>query len=79
MPKWYSYALGSTIGLNRLLLMAKFLQPQMNFDDSSMEDVVNRQKYLMCNPRHMFSLLDEYSNLNETLAQMKYCCFKIKF
>jgi hypothetical protein len=71
MPRWYSYALGSTVGLNRLLLMAKFLNPQMSVDDVSNEDVANRQKYLMCNPRHMFSLLDEFSNLNETLAQMK--------
>jgi hypothetical protein len=25
----------------------------------------------MCNPKHLFSLVDEYMNLNETLVQMK--------
>ena len=29
------------------------------------------QKHLMCNPNHMFSMVDEYMNINETMAQMK--------
>lgn len=26
----------------------------------------------MCSPKHLFSLVDEFVNLNETIAQMKY-------
>ncbi len=68
VPKWYSYSLGSAIGLNRLLMMTGLLKPQVTFID---ETTFNRQKHLMCNPTHMFSRIDELMNLNETLAQMK--------
>ena len=70
MPKYYSYALGSVVGLNRLLLMANLIEPQIHSNQLK-EDVLNRQKHLMCNPKHLFSQIDEMMNLNETLAQMK--------
>lgn len=69
LPKYYGYALGSTAGVNRMLLMTRFIQAQIN--QASDENVLSRQKYLMCNPKHMYSLVDELANLNETLAQMK--------
>jgi len=71
VPKYYSYALGSVIGLNRLLLMANLIEPQINSNQLK-EEITSRQKHLMCNPRHLFSLVDEFMNLNETIAQMKY-------
>ena len=71
LPKWYSYAIGSTVGLNRILLMTKFMQPQIKEESCTFEQISSRQKHLMCNPKHMFSLVDELSNLNETLSQMK--------
>ena len=64
----YSYSIGSAIGLNRLLMMTGLLKPQVKFTD---EITLNRQKHLMSNPTHMFSRIDEFVNLNETLAQMK--------
>ena len=70
IPKYYSYAIGSVIGLNRFLLMANLIEPQINSNHLN-EDATNRQKHLMCNPRHLFSLVDEYMNMNETIAQMK--------
>ena len=42
VPKFYSYALGSAVGLNRFLMLANLIQPQMNVSQSS-EDVTNRQ------------------------------------
>lgn len=68
LPRWYSYSLGSAIGLNRVLMMLGLIQPQIDFNDV---DNLNRQKHLICNPTHMFSLTDEFVNLNETMAQMK--------
>ena len=70
IPKYYSYAIGSVIGLNRFLLMANLIEPQINSNHLN-QDATNRQKHLMCNPRHLFSLVDEYMNMNETIAQMK--------
>merc|ERR1712127_793147 len=37
---------------------------------SSQEVLKARQKHLMCNPKHLFSLTDELTNLNETFSQM---------
>lgn len=42
VPKWYSYAIGSVIGLNRFLLMANLLKPQISFDGLA-ENITNRQ------------------------------------
>ncbi len=64
----YSYSLGSAVGFNRIMMMTGLLKPQLPFKN---EDTMNRQKHLMCNPTHMFSRLDEFFNLNETMAQMK--------
>jgi hypothetical protein len=50
--------------------MANLIEPQINSNHLN-EDATNRQKHLMCNPRHLFSLVDEYMNMNETIAQMK--------
>lgn len=71
VPKWYSYAIGSAVGLNRLLLMANIIKPQVNSEKLN-EEIVNRQKHLMSNPKHLFSVVDEFFNLNETIAQMKF-------
>lgn len=42
VPKWYSYAIGSLIGLNRFLIMANVLKPQIN-NDKLPQDIINRQ------------------------------------
>ena len=42
VPKWYSYAIGSVVGLNRFLIMANILQPQINSDNLK-EEISNRQ------------------------------------
>lgn len=68
VPRYYSYALGSVVGLNRFLLMANLIEPQL---DQHNQNISYRQKHLMSNPKHLFSLVDEFMNLNETLAQMK--------
>ena len=42
VPKWYSMALGSAVGLNRLFLMANFIEPQLNWDELD-EQTLSRQ------------------------------------
>jgi hypothetical protein len=42
VPKWYSYALGSAVGINRILLMVNMIKPQMSSDKLT-DDVLNRQ------------------------------------
>lgn len=42
VPKWYSYAIGSIIGLNRFLIMSNFLKLQINTENLS-ESISSRQ------------------------------------
>ena len=42
VPKWYSMALGSAVGLNRLFLMANFIEPQLNWNELD-EQTMSRQ------------------------------------
>ena len=41
MPKWYSYAIGSAVGVNRMLMMLGLIKPQLNeqTDDISVRQV----------------------------------------
>ena len=40
MSKYYGYALGSAVGLNRILMMFNLIKPQISFDE---EELYNRQ------------------------------------
>jgi hypothetical protein len=42
LPKWQNYAFGSVFGLNRLLMMAKIIEPQLNSNVLN-ETILNRQ------------------------------------
>jgi pimeloyl-ACP methyl ester carboxylesterase len=70
IPSWYGYALGSVLGINRLLMTTGLLKPQLNSIQLD-NDITNRQKHLMSSPKHLFSVIDELSGLNDTLKQMK--------
>jgi hypothetical protein len=46
LPKWNSLAIGSIVGLNRILLMLGFIKPQISLENVS-EDILNRQVCLI--------------------------------
>jgi hypothetical protein len=42
LPKWQNYAFGSVIGLNRLLMVANIIEPQLGSNGLN-ETILNRQ------------------------------------
>ncbi|XP_067665448.1 uncharacterized protein [Haliotis asinina] len=70
IPTYQSFQLGAALGLTRLALMVGILKHPL----AGMElpaEVEMRQKYLLCNPRHLSSVVDEHHFINETFSQIK--------
>ncbi|XP_059154386.1 uncharacterized protein LOC131939877 [Physella acuta] len=69
-PTYQSLQLGAALGITRLgLLLGVLKQPITG--ESIPEDVILRQKYLLCHPRHLSSVVDEHHFINETFSQMR--------
>ncbi|GFR77914.1 alpha/beta hydrolase domain-containing protein 14A, partial [Elysia marginata] len=69
-PTYQSLQLGAALGITRLgLLVGALQQPIMG--EEIPEEVVLRQKYLLCHPRHLSSVVDEHYFINETFSQMR--------
>jgi len=69
-PTYQTLQLGAAMGYNRLgLLMGAVNQPITGKHVA--QDVVTRQKYLLCHPRHLSSVVDEHYFVNETLSQLR--------
>ncbi|KAF0305215.1 F-box/WD repeat-containing protein 2 [Amphibalanus amphitrite] len=59
-------------GLTRLMLMFGLMEaPLSEAAELLGEEAVNRQKHLMCHPRHASTVVDEHHFLNETAAQLR--------
>ncbi|GFO01750.1 alpha/beta hydrolase domain-containing protein 14a [Plakobranchus ocellatus] len=69
-PTYQSLQLGAALGINRLGLLVGALQVPILGDDVP-ENVILRQKYLLCHPRHLSSVVDEHHFINETFSQMR--------
>ncbi|KAK3761446.1 hypothetical protein RRG08_045145, partial [Elysia crispata] len=69
-PTYQSLQLGAALGITRLGLLVGALQQPITGDDVP-QDVVLRQKYLLCHPRHLSSVVDEHHFINETFSQMR--------
>ncbi|XP_075897052.1 uncharacterized protein LOC142898152 [Nelusetta ayraudi] len=75
---WYSKVLPSlqakqfsaATGLSRLLLILGVIEPTIKGENVS-EEVIQRQKYLLSNPAHQSSAVDEHYFLNESAAQVR--------
>ncbi|XP_051575352.1 uncharacterized protein si:dkey-122a22.2 [Myxocyprinus asiaticus] len=75
---WYSHLVPSlqmmqfsaAAGLSRLLIILGVLQPVIQGDDIS-EELLQRQKYLLCNPAHQSAAVDEHFFLNESASQVR--------
>ncbi|KAM4580084.1 uncharacterized protein PAE49_005097 [Odontesthes bonariensis] len=57
-------------GLSRLLIIMGAIEPTIKGDDVS-EEVIQRQKYLLSNPAHQSSAVDEHYFTNESAAQVR--------
>ncbi|BFZ11105.1 hypothetical protein BsWGS_14144 [Bradybaena similaris] len=69
-PTYQTLQLGAALGITRLgLLVGALKQPITG--ESIPEEVVLRQKYLLCHPRHLSSVVDEHHFINETFSQMR--------
>ncbi|XP_051879450.1 uncharacterized protein si:dkey-122a22.2 isoform X2 [Pristis pectinata] len=60
----------AAIGLNRMLLIAGLLQPAITGENISTEFVM-RQKYLLSNPAHLSTAVDEHFFINESTSQVR--------
>ncbi|XP_069776389.1 uncharacterized protein [Narcine bancroftii] len=60
----------AAIGLNRMLLITGLLQPSITGDNVS-EEFVMRQKYLLSNPAHLSTAVDEHFFINESISQVR--------
>ncbi|CAG5128197.1 unnamed protein product [Candidula unifasciata] len=69
-PTYQTLQLGAALGITRLgLLVGALKQPIIG--ESVPDEVVLRQKYLLCHPRHLSSVVDEHYFINETFSQMR--------
>jgi pimeloyl-ACP methyl ester carboxylesterase len=72
IPSFQAMQLAAAVGLARLALLIGWLdQPMSNAAIELPIDVVRRQKHLLCNPRHLSSVVDEHFFINESFSQMK--------
>ncbi|XP_072105988.1 uncharacterized protein [Mobula birostris] len=60
----------AAIGLNRMLLITGLLQPAITGENISSEFVM-RQKYLLSNPAHLSTAVDEHFLINESCSQVR--------
>ncbi|XP_068180781.1 uncharacterized protein si:dkey-122a22.2 isoform X1 [Antennarius striatus] len=75
---WYGKVLPSlqakqfcaATGLSRLLIILGAIEPTVGGKNVS-EEVIQRQKYLLSNPAHQSSAVDEHYFLNESAAQVR--------
>lgn len=71
VPSFQTIQLSAALGLTRLAIMLGYLQQPMFMLQNASDDTVKRQKYLMCHPRHMSSVVDEHYFINETFSQFR--------
>lgn len=70
IPSFQSLQLGAALGLVRLALIVGLISQPLTGTNLP-EDVVNRQKYLLCHPKHLSSIVDEYHFINESFSQIR--------
>ncbi|XP_048737241.2 uncharacterized protein LOC125652243 [Ostrea edulis] len=70
IPNFQSLQLGAALGLVRLALLVGLMNQPLTGTNLP-EDVTNRQKYLLCHPKHLSSVVDEYHFINESFSQIR--------
>ncbi|XP_061410288.1 uncharacterized protein LOC133344240 [Lethenteron reissneri] len=69
VPSLQMLHLSAAMGLNRLGLITGLMQQPLTGADVT-DDVVSRQKFLLCSPPHMSAAVEEHFLVNESLAQV---------
>uniref|UniRef100_A0A3B3HHL8 Si:dkey-122a22.2 n=1 Tax=Oryzias latipes TaxID=8090 RepID=A0A3B3HHL8_ORYLA len=70
LPSLHAQQLSAAAGLSRILIILGVLEPSIKGENVS-EEVVQRQKYLLSNPVHQSSAVDEHYFMNESAAQVR--------
>ncbi|XP_030638388.1 uncharacterized protein si:dkey-122a22.2 [Chanos chanos] len=70
VPSLQLKQLSAATGLSRLLIILGVMRPAMQGENIS-EDLLQRQKYLLSNPAHQSSAVDEHFFLNESASQVR--------
>ncbi|XP_058504125.1 uncharacterized protein si:dkey-122a22.2 [Solea solea] len=70
LPSFQTRQFSAATGLSRMLIILGAMEPAVNGEGVT-EEVVQRQKYLLSNPAHQSSAVEEHYFLNESAAQVR--------
>ncbi|XP_039974305.1 uncharacterized protein si:dkey-122a22.2 isoform X2 [Xiphias gladius] len=70
LPSLQARQFSAATGLSRMLIILGAIEPTIKGENVS-EEVIQRQKYLLSNPAHQSSAVDEHYFLNESAAQVR--------
>ncbi|XP_039661867.1 uncharacterized protein si:dkey-122a22.2 isoform X1 [Perca fluviatilis] len=70
LPSLQTRQFSAATGLSRMLIILGVIEPTIKGENVS-EEVIQRQKYLLSNPAHQSSAVDEHYFLNESAAQVR--------
>ncbi|KAM4736171.1 uncharacterized protein FYW61_006425 isoform 2-T2 [Anableps anableps] len=70
LPSLQARQFSAATGLSRVLIILGAIEPMLQGENVS-EEVIQRQKYLLSNPAHQSSAVDEHYFMNESAAQVR--------
>ncbi|XP_072317379.1 uncharacterized protein [Eucyclogobius newberryi] len=70
LPSLQAKQFSAATGLSRMLIILGVLEPTVR-GQNVYEEVIQRQKFLLCNPAHQSSAVDEHYFFNESAAQVQ--------
>ncbi|KAJ7985601.1 hypothetical protein DPEC_G00353760 [Dallia pectoralis] len=70
VPSLQAMQFSAATGISRILIILGFLKPTIRGENIA-EDLIQRQKYLLSNPAHQSSAVDEHFFLNESASQVR--------
>lgn len=70
LPSLQARQFSAATGLSRMLLIMGLIEPTIKGENVS-ENVIQRQKYLLSNPAHLSSAVDEHYFMNESATQVR--------
>ncbi|XP_053182970.1 uncharacterized protein si:dkey-122a22.2 [Scomber japonicus] len=70
LPSLQAKQFSAATGLSRMLIIMGAIEPTIKGENVS-EEVIQRQKYLLSNPAHQSSAVDEHYFLNESASQVR--------
>ncbi|XP_064642934.1 uncharacterized protein LOC135497133 [Lineus longissimus] len=69
LPSFQSLQLAAATGLTRIALLFHLIEQPIT-GNLVPEEVITRQKHLLCHPRHLSSVVDEHHFINDSFAQI---------